>query len=134
MGGTRNAYNILIVKFEGKRSLKDSESRRCPICLAANKLCVSVEQSNLVDELRRFCLLRSQLADLPAKNCQSQRAQGATRILQAALLLWARRRWKPGIKIDLNELGCEDVNWLRLAEDRGTAAVSCECDNEHSRS
>jgi hypothetical protein len=29
-----------------------------------------------------------------------------------------RRRWENNIKIDLQELGCGDRDWLELAEDR----------------
>jgi hypothetical protein len=29
-----------------------------------------------------------------------------------------RRRWEINIKIDLKEIGLEDVNWIRLAQDR----------------
>jgi hypothetical protein len=36
--------------------------------------------------------------------------------------------------MDLKELGCEDVNWIRLAEDSGAAAGSFEHANEHSGS
>jgi hypothetical protein len=30
-----------------------------------------------------------------------------------------RRRWKDGIRMDLTEIGWEDVEWVRLAQDRG---------------
>jgi hypothetical protein len=29
-----------------------------------------------------------------------------------------RRRWKDGIKMDLREIGCGGVEWIRLAQDR----------------
>jgi hypothetical protein len=29
-----------------------------------------------------------------------------------------RRRWEDGIRMDLREIGLEDVDWNRLAEDR----------------
>jgi hypothetical protein len=29
-----------------------------------------------------------------------------------------RRRWEYGIKMDLREIGLEDVDWIRLAQDR----------------
>jgi len=29
-----------------------------------------------------------------------------------------RRRWQYTIKMDLRELGCADVNWIKLAQDR----------------
>jgi hypothetical protein len=28
------------------------------------------------------------------------------------------RRWKNGIRIDLREIGLEDVDWIRMAQDR----------------
>jgi hypothetical protein len=34
------------------------------------------------------------------------------------------------IKIDLKEIGCEDVHWVHLAKDNGMGVVSCEDDNE----
>jgi len=30
----------------------------------------------------------------------------------------ARRRWEDSIKIDLQELGCRDIAWIELAQDR----------------
>jgi hypothetical protein len=29
-----------------------------------------------------------------------------------------RRRWKVGIRIDLREIGLEDVEWIRMSQDR----------------
>jgi len=29
-----------------------------------------------------------------------------------------RRRWEDNIKMDLQELGCEGVDWIELAQDR----------------
>jgi hypothetical protein len=29
-----------------------------------------------------------------------------------------RRRWKDNIKLDLREIGIDDANWIRLAQDR----------------
>jgi len=29
-----------------------------------------------------------------------------------------RRRWKGNIRMDLREIGCGDVNWLHLAQNR----------------
>jgi len=29
-----------------------------------------------------------------------------------------RHRWKDNIKMDLQKVGCEDVDWIELAEDR----------------
>jgi hypothetical protein len=31
-----------------------------------------------------------------------------------------RRRWQYTIKMDLQESGCADVNWIKLAQDRYT--------------
>ena len=30
-----------------------------------------------------------------------------------------RRRWKDNIKMDLQEVGCEGMDWIELAQDRG---------------
>jgi hypothetical protein len=30
-----------------------------------------------------------------------------------------RRRWEDGIRMDLREIGLFDVDWIRLAQDRG---------------
>jgi hypothetical protein len=37
-----------------------------------------------------------------------------------------RHRWKDNIKMDLQEVGCEGMDWIELAQ--GT----CECGNEPS--
>jgi len=29
-----------------------------------------------------------------------------------------RQRWEDNIKTDLQEVGCEDMNWIELAQDR----------------
>jgi hypothetical protein len=29
-----------------------------------------------------------------------------------------RRRWEDGVRMDLREIGLEDVDWIRLAQDR----------------
>jgi len=29
-----------------------------------------------------------------------------------------RRRWEDNIKMDLKELGCGDMDWIKLAQDR----------------
>jgi hypothetical protein len=34
-------------------------------------------------------------------------------------LLRPRSRWKHNIKIDLQEVGCEGMDWIKLAEERG---------------
>ena len=31
-----------------------------------------------------------------------------------------RLRWKDNIKTDLQEVGCEDMDWIDLAQDRDT--------------
>ena len=31
-----------------------------------------------------------------------------------------RRRWEDNIKMDLQEVGCETMNWFELAQDRDT--------------
>jgi len=45
-----------------------------------------------------------------------------------------RRRWEDNIKIDLQEVGCEGMDWIELAQAREKVAGSCECGNEHSGS
>ena len=45
-----------------------------------------------------------------------------------------RLRWKDNIKMDLQEVGCGDVDWIELAEDRERWRGSCDSDNEHSDS
>jgi hypothetical protein len=37
-----------------------------------------------------------------------------------------RHRWEDNVKIDLQELGWSDMDWIDLAQDRDT----CECGNE----
>jgi hypothetical protein len=34
-------------------------------------------------------------------------------------LLRARGRWENNIKMDLQEVGCEGMDWIELAQDRG---------------
>ena len=34
------------------------------------------------------------------------------------------------IKMALHEVGCEDMDWIELAQDRDKLAGSCECGNE----
>jgi hypothetical protein len=41
-----------------------------------------------------------------------------------------RRRWKDNIKRDLQEVGCGDMDWIDVAQDR--VAGTCECGNELS--
>jgi hypothetical protein len=40
-------------------------------------------------------------------------------------------RWEDNIKTDLQEEGCESMDWIELAQDRDVAGT-CECDNERS--
>jgi hypothetical protein len=42
-----------------------------------------------------------------------------------------RRRWLDNIRMDLVEVGWGDMDWIGLAQDRGS---SCECGNETSSS
>jgi hypothetical protein len=42
-----------------------------------------------------------------------------------------RRRWEDNIKIDLQEMGCGGMDWIKLAQDRDMAGT-CECGNETS--
>jgi hypothetical protein len=35
-------------------------------------------------------------------------------------LVRPRRRWEFNIKMDLQEVGCGDMDWVELAQDRGT--------------
>jgi hypothetical protein len=39
-----------------------------------------------------------------------------------------RRRWENNIKMDLQEVGCAYMDWIKLARGRGTS----ECGNEPS--
>ena len=41
-----------------------------------------------------------------------------------------RRRWEDNIKVDLQEVGCEGMDWIDLAEDRDRWAGTCECGDE----
>jgi hypothetical protein len=38
-------------------------------------------------------------------------------------------RWEDNIKMDLQEVGCQDMDWIELAQDRQVAGT-CECGNE----
>jgi len=42
----------------------------------------------------------------------------------------ARHRWEGDIKMDLGNLGCEDVDWIYLFQDRFSLLGSCKHDNE----
>ena len=37
-----------------------------------------------------------------------------------------RRRWEDNIKIDLQEVGCEGMDWIELAQDRDRWGGTCE--------
>ena len=41
-----------------------------------------------------------------------------------------RRRWKDNIKMDLQEVGCGDMDWIELAQDRDRWRGTCDCGNE----
>jgi hypothetical protein len=45
-----------------------------------------------------------------------------------------RRRWEDNIKIDLREVGWEDVDWIDLAQDRDRWRGSCVYGDEPSGS
>jgi hypothetical protein len=44
-----------------------------------------------------------------------------------------RHRWENNIKMDLQEIGCEGMEWIELAEDRQVVGT-CKCGNEPSGS
>jgi hypothetical protein len=44
-----------------------------------------------------------------------------------------RPRWEDNIKIDLQEEGCGDMDWIELAQDRQVAGT-CACGNKLSGS
>jgi hypothetical protein len=39
----------------------------------------------------------------------------------------SRSRWEYNIKMDLQEVGCGDMNWIELAQDRDRRTGICEC-------
>jgi hypothetical protein len=41
-----------------------------------------------------------------------------------------RYRWEDNIKMDLREIGIDEVNWIWLAPDRGPVVGFCEHGNE----
>ena len=43
-----------------------------------------------------------------------------------------RRRWEDNIKMDLQEVGCEGMDWIELAQDRDRWPATCECGDEPS--
>jgi hypothetical protein len=44
-----------------------------------------------------------------------------------------RHRWEDNIKMNLQEVGCGGMDWIKLAQD-GQRAATCECGNELSGS
>jgi hypothetical protein len=57
---------------------------------------------------------------------QMQEGRGMYRILVGR----PRSRCEDNIKMDLQQVGCRVMDWIELAQDRGT----CECGNEPSGS
>jgi len=50
-------------------------------------------------------------------------------------LVRPRRRWEDNIKMDLQEVGCGNMDWIEQAQDnRAKWGGTCECDNEPSGS
>jgi len=45
-----------------------------------------------------------------------------------------RNRWEDNCTIDLQEVGCEGMDWIELAQERWQVAGTCECGNEPSGS
>jgi hypothetical protein len=45
-----------------------------------------------------------------------------------------RYRWEDNIQMELQEVGCEGVDWILLAQYREMMAGNCECRNEPSGS
>jgi len=45
-----------------------------------------------------------------------------------------RHRWKDNIKMDLQEVGCEGMDWIDVAQNRDSWQGTCECGNEPSGS
>jgi hypothetical protein len=37
-----------------------------------------------------------------------------------------RRRWVDNIKMDLEEIGCDGMDWIDLTQDKGPLEGSCE--------
>ena len=46
----------------------------------------------------------------------------------------SRRRWEDNVKMDLQEVGRGDMDWIELAQDRDQVAGTCLCGNEPSGS
>jgi hypothetical protein len=43
-------------------------------------------------------------------------------------------RWEDYIKMDLQEVGCGGIDWIKLAQERDRWRDTCECGNEPSGS
>ena len=43
-----------------------------------------------------------------------------------------RRRWEDNIKMYFQGVGCGDIDWIKLAQDRDRWRVKCVCSNETS--
>jgi hypothetical protein len=43
-------------------------------------------------------------------------------------------RWEDNIKMNLQEVGCGDMDWIGLAQGKRQVAGTCECGNEPSGS
>ena len=49
-----------------------------------------------------------------------------------SLLGRPRSKWEDNIKMDLQEVGRGDMEWIELAQDRVQVVGPCECGNEFS--
>jgi hypothetical protein len=45
-----------------------------------------------------------------------------------------RRRWLDNVKMDLRDIGWDDMDWIDLTQDNGPLEGSCEHGNERSGS
>jgi len=45
-----------------------------------------------------------------------------------------KHRWEDNIKLDLQEVGCGDMDWIDVARDCDKVAGTCDCGNESSGS
>jgi hypothetical protein len=45
-----------------------------------------------------------------------------------------KRRWEDNTKLDLQEVGCGDMDWIDVAQDGDKVAGTCDCGNEPSAS
>jgi hypothetical protein len=45
--------------------------------------------------------------------------------------LWSpRRKWEDNIKMDLQEVGYKDMDWIDVTQDKRQEAGTCECGND----